>query len=291
MGVLRRRALVFYLLVGTVAGIHTMNEIHTDGDTFSGLRRDSQMLDWPGKVNSAAYDHIAINAKYHNLWEQIITFPLRRPYLFQVIMATFKTWAADAVVQFAERRRRCAVRRAPQIAQAEVKFDWKRSAAFAVFGLVYVGMVQWFLYVTFFTKVFPDAIIFANLPLPDKLQDKMGQFDLIGQVFYDNFIFTCFIYFPLFYIIKEFLQGAEGGSVCRGLDSVPNGLRRYWKSILTDNLAGWAVWIPADIIVFSAPMYLRMPLDHIVSFMWTMIMSALRGAHDSKDDDHEHVEK
>ena len=37
------------------------------------------------------------------------------------------------------------------------------------------------------------------------------------------------------------------------------------------------MWIPGDLLIYSAPMFLRMPLDHALSFIWTMGLSYMRG--------------
>lgn len=207
------------------------------------------------------YNHISSGLTYHNIGEEILTFPGRRPRLFNVLLATCKTWTADAVVQYVESRR-----------SASWRFDMRRSAAFGVFGFLYIGLTQWVFYVTLLTWLFPDAMVFANSPLSVKLQDRTGQIQLAGQVFADC-IFGAFVYFPVFYIIKELMQ--KSGSVSSQLRS---GLDKYRENILSDNLASCALWIPANTLIFAVPMYLRMPLEHCVSFSWTMFMSARRGA-------------
>lgn len=206
-----------------------------------------------------AYDHIAVNVPYHDAWGELTTFPERRPRAFNLVLATVKTWSADAIVQLSSKQHR---------------FDWKRSATFAIFGFIYIGLVQWFFYISVFTRVCPHAIAFANQPISEKLVDRPGQVDLLKQVLLDNFILESLIYFPIFYSIKEVLL--LGGSKAMGT-SITSGLAAYRDNFLQDNLASWAVWIPADLLIFAAPMWLRMPLDHSVSWLWTMFLSYMRG--------------
>jgi len=210
-------------------------------------------------------NRISANVTYSTWWGMVWTFPQRNPREFNVILATMKTWTADAVVQIAVERRRAS-------------FDWRRSFFFAAFGLLYIGLLQWLLYVTILTWIFPAAVVFANAPWSEKLLDQSGQLSMAGQIFVDNFIFNIFVYFPIFYMVKAIMQGT-GPVKSRAMD----GLKKYWKNILGDNLASAAVWIPADVVIFAAPMYLRMPLEHSVSFGWTMFMSATRGASDKAD--------
>jgi len=211
------------------------------------------------------YNHVSVSLAYHNLGEEILTFPERRPRTFNVLLATVKTWTADAVVQSIEKRRNSS------------SFDWQRSLAFATFGLLYVGLLQWVLYVSLLTWLFPDAMVFANAPFSVKVHDRIGQIELLGQVLVDNFVFGVLIYFPVFYMIKELVQGDRYLSLHARLQI---GLHKYWRNIVHDNLASLALWIPAGIFIFAAPMFLRMPLEHGVSFGWTMFMSATRGSAD-----------
>jgi len=236
-----------------------LNKVPLPRDSHADMLQNGAILHIP-------YSHIAINATYTNLWEETLTFPQRRPEEFSVILATCKTWTADAIVQFGERRR-----------GINWKFDWRRSAAFALFGVMYIGLAQWFLYVTVLTWLFPDAMIFANAPLAMKLKDQTGLIDMAGQVFVDIFIFQILIYFPVFYIIKGLIQGKQSF-----WENAKQGLGKYHVNMVADNLASCAIWIPADVVIFACPMYLRMPMEHMVSFGWTMFISAMRGSPDKQ---------
>lgn len=209
------------------------------------------------------YNHIAINVSYAGIQEEIETFPQRKPREFNVMLATFKTFLADSIVQFLEKPSR----------GTSWSFDFRRSAAFVVFGCLYIGLAQWFLYVTVLTSIFPDALVFANSDWATKLTDTEGQLDMLGQVLVDNFVFNIFIYFPAFYLIKGFLQG-DGSVMARAKDA----MYKYSLNFRQDNTRSLCVWIPVDFFVFACPMYMRMPLEHGVSFGWVMLMSFTRGA-------------
>jgi len=229
------------------------------------VARDPDSMLSTGQLLHIPYNHIAVNLTYKNLGEEILTFPQRRPREFNVILATCKTTMADAIVQFAERRR--------GHQWHTWKFDWRRSLSFALFGFLYIGITQWFLMVSVLTWLFPDAMVFANAPLVMKLKDQTGMIDMAGQVLVDNIIFEVLLYFPVFYVLKSVLQGT--GSMA---SNAQTGLNKYWNNIVTDNLISCAVWVPCDVVIFACPMYLRMPLEHGVSFGWTMFISAMRGA-------------
>jgi hypothetical protein len=215
------------------------------------------------------YDHIEVDATYTTVWGEIATFPERRPRTFNLLMATTKSWLADAVVQM----------------RVNKHFDWNRSAAFAAFGFVYVGIMQWFIYVTVLAYLFPHAVIFANEPLAMKYRDVAGQIDLVKQVVFDTFLVQVFIYYPFFYLITEIMKKEDTSThetppakrIGYAFSTVHRVIQKYQRNFWNDNLLALCVWIPSDFIVFAAPMYLRLPLDHMLSFFWTCLLSYLRG--------------
>jgi len=59
--------------------------------------------------------------------------------------------------------------------------------------------------------------------------------------------------------------------------SLWTGLSKYWANCVTDNLYIWALWVPGDAFVYAAPLWMRLPLNHGISFLWTCYLSFLRG--------------
>jgi hypothetical protein len=208
-----------------------------------------------------AGDGISHDIPYEGLWGAITTFPKRKPFATNLIVATVKTAAADALVQSAEGK------------GSWDTFDFKRNAVFTAFGFGYLGVAQWFVYVTVFTRLCPHAVRFSNLPFKEKLKDKVGQIDLFKQVMLDNFVHYTFMYFPVFYTFKELIQG--GGL---NLETVSNALAKYKNNFVKDNLAIWGLWIPCDAVIYAVPVWMRLPLNHAVSAVWTMILSFMRGS-------------
>jgi len=230
----------------------------------------AMILDLPNKVS----EHISVDVPYYNWWQEFYTFPERRPRTFNLILATLKTWMADLLVQMSER-----------VTKNKQGIDWRRSGAFATFGFIYVGLISWFLYVTLFSELCPHAIRFSNEPMDDKMKDEQGQIDLLKQVLYDNFIVQPFIYFPVFYIIRELTQlgisdhlvPSSGQKYNGPMTAIKDASAKYAKNFKEDNLTSMSIWIPGDIFIYAVPMYLRMPLDHALMFVFIMILSCMRG--------------
>ena len=72
-------------------------------------------------------------------------------------------------------------------------------------------------------------------------------------------------------VVKEAVQGPPDTNI------VVDGLGHYVDNFAVDQTKMISVWLPADVILFSAPMWLRLPMRHVVSFGWTAYVSFLRG--------------
>ena len=103
-----------------------------------------------------------------NAWKQFSQIPIKYPFGFGVGISTVKTSASDLLVQ--------------TVVEKKEKIDWKRNAAFAMFGCVYLGGVQYILYVPVFGRLFPNAAAFAAKPIREKVKDTKGMFNVCAQV-------------------------------------------------------------------------------------------------------------
>jgi len=224
------------------------------------VRRSCQVSRPLHGAEAAKGDGISHVIEYTGLWGAITTFPKRKPFATNIIIATVKTSIADIVVQIASGN------------NSFDTFDFKRNAVFTAFGFGYLGIAQWFIYVTVFTRVCPHAVRFSNLPFKEKLTDKLGQRDLFKQVLLDNFVHYTFIYFPVFYTFKELIQG---GGLSK--ETVSAAMSKYYNNCVMDNAAMWSLWIPCDVIIYAVPVWLRLPINHAVSAAWTIILSWMRG--------------
>ena len=114
------------------------------------------------------------------LWSKAKTIPARYPLAFGVVLSGCKTSFSDLLVQ--------------KVVERKEKIDWRRNAAFATFGFVYLGGIQYALYVPIFGRLFPNAAKFASKSLRDKIKDIPGLCNLGLQTFLDQ----C-VHHPLMY--------------------------------------------------------------------------------------------
>lgn len=108
----------------------------------------------------------------------------------------------------------------------------------------------------------------------EKLQDIPGLKALCAQTGLDLTVLTL-IYLPTFYVFKaSIFSGSMDPSVW-----VSSGLDTFQSNFQKDEMDLIKVWLPADLACFSVPLYLRLPVRHVISFVWTAYLSFSRGGH------------
>ena len=183
------------------------------------------------------------------------------PFSTNMGIASTKTAAADLIAQVV-------------IAHTPIaNVDWDRSFLFFVFGALYSGGFQYLYQVNVFKKLF-DVDKFTVQPWADKLKDAKGLQALAAQTSLDLAVLTL-VYLPAFYIFKA---GVFSGSMDPNVWT-STGIDNYTNNFAKDEFDLVRVWLPADLICFSVPMYLRLPSRHAVSFLWTAYLSFARGGH------------
>ena len=194
----------------------------------------------------------------HPTWHAIKKIPKQYPLAFGVVISTVKTSASDLLVQ--------------KVVERKEQIDWKRNIAFGTFGFFYLGGFQYFLYVPVFGRLFPCASKFAAKPLREKVKDIRGMMSLTGQVFLDQCVHHPLMYFPVFYLVKDFV--VNDGKI----PNVGKVLDGYKETMREDLLALWKIWVPATFLNFAfMPMWARIPWVAGVSALWTCVLSAMRG--------------
>ena len=214
-------------------------------------------------------------------WNRLRSIPATYPFAFGVAISCAKTSFSDLLVQ--------------KVVQKREQVDWKRNAAFAAFGFFYLGGVQYSIYVSLFSRIFPGAAAFAAKPLREKLKDTRGMFQVryrlstriqlqklhdshaslfscqvAAQVFLDQCVHHPIMYFPAFYCTRELVMHEK--------PDLNRCLKEYRMNMKEDLHALWKIWVPATLINFAfMPMYARIPFVAGVSLLWSAVLSAMRG--------------
>eukprot|EP00638_Chattonella_subsalsa_P002131 CAMPEP_0117758820 /NCGR_PEP_ID=MMETSP0947-20121206/15633_1 /TAXON_ID=44440 /ORGANISM="Chattonella subsalsa, Strain CCMP2191" /LENGTH=280 /DNA_ID=CAMNT_0005579135 /DNA_START=95 /DNA_END=937 /DNA_ORIENTATION=- len=188
-------------------------------------------------------------------------FAQRFPFANNIMIATLKTAAADLLAQTV-------------IAQVPLgEIDLQRSFLFCLFGAIYLGGFQYLYQVQIFKRLF-DVDKFTSQSWTEKLQDGPGLRALAAQTALDLTVLTI-VYLPTFYIFKASVFSGSGDPSAWFAAGIENYLTNFYK----DEFDLIRVWAPADLICFSVPLYLRLPVRHVVSFVWTAYLSFARGGH------------
>jgi hypothetical protein len=188
-------------------------------------------------------------------------FAMEYPFANNIAIATTKTTLADLIAQVL-------------IAQTPIaEIDYERSLLFCGFGAIYLGGFQYLYQVNMFKKLF-DVDAFTSQPWKDKFKDEDGLKALAAQTAVDLTVLTL-IYLPTFYIFKA---GVFSGSLDPSVWT-SSGIETYQQNFAKDEFDLIRVWLPADLVCFSVPLYLRLPVRHMVSFVWTAYLSFARGGH------------
>mmetsp|Transcript_3706 Transcript_3706/g.9953 ORF Transcript_3706/g.9953 Transcript_3706/m.9953 type:complete len:279 (-) Transcript_3706:348-1184(-) len=197
-------------------------------------------------------------------------FAQENPLANNLLIATCKTAAADLLAQ-------------TLISGTPVgEVDWARVSLFMFFGLFYLGGFQYLYQVQIFKRMF-DVDSFTNQSWGDKLRDGPGLRALAAQTALDMTVLTL-VYLPTFYIFKAGVF-SDAGLLSGDLGAmdpsswVGAGIENFENNFAKDEFDLARVWIPADLVCFSVPLYLRLPVRHVVSFVWTAYLSFARGGH------------
>ena len=188
------------------------------------------------------------------------------PFLFSLTTATAKTAAADAVTQ--------------RYIEGAETIDQRRLGVFTVFGFWYLGCFQYFLYVRCFARWFPAAERFGeHATLAARLGDRAGLLDLAKQVAAGNFLHIPFLFLPCFYLTQEVTTHGMAAA------SPSHALASYRRNLWSDSVSAWTIWIPGHCIFLAVPLYLRLPINHAMSFGYVCVLSLMRGRVGERGDD------
>jgi protein Mpv17 len=161
------------------------------------------------------------------------------PYVAAALTCGTKACAADYVAQ----------KRAP----ASGNIDAARTIAFLVYGAIYQGMAQEFIYNHLYPLWFGTESTVAVV---------------LKKVFFDLLIQTTLVTLPIAYLTKAAIYR----------HSPQQGLGRYWHDIWENGLLTkyFLLWGPVQCITFSiVPEHLRVSFIAVVSFFWLIVLSTV----------------
>lgn len=171
------------------------------------------------------------------------SFYQTQPYQAAFLTCSVKASAADFLTQ---------KRTLDSEREEQSSVDIQRNVAFLVYGGLYQGICQEFIFGTLFPKIFgTDTSLYS----------------VIEQVAMDMLVLTPLLCLPAAYLVKASMSEGE---------SFQQGLEKYWNHVQQEGLLVkyWMLWVPVQSITFSVcPLHLRIPFIAAVSFVWLQILS------------------
>lgn len=182
------------------------------------------------------------------------------PMSFAAGIATTKMTAADLFTQ--------------KVVESRVQIDWQRTAGFASFGFVQIGVIQYNVFSKVLPRLFPGATRLAgHATIGEKLKDLGGIKSVVAMTLFHEFLVTPFEIFPAFYIFHNICSDDV-----KTEDVFSTMLTEYQKNFWEDNKQSICLFIPANLVnFFFMPVHLRTPFATIFGLIWAVMLSATRG--------------
>lgn len=219
-----------------------------------------EVLSSLGGTQSLASTDIANTVGVTAISSALKSFFQTQPYLASFLACSFKASAADVIAQSQEETEddtSSNVSEFESTAMSEV--DVSRNMGFLLYGGLYTGIFQNFLYTVLFPAWFGTEETWSTI---------------LRQVMADNFIFGPLLCLPLGYCFKTAFTAEDGLS----LDSFRRGIEKYTDHVLERGLLTtyWSIWMPAQLMNFSViPLHFRVLFVAAVSFFWFFVLSTI----------------
>lgn len=197
------------------------------------------------------------------------------PYLASFLTCSVKASAADMIAQQQEDNNSDEVSNdslasATSNADASSEMDLSRNLGFLLYGGLYTGIAQNFLYTVLFPAWFGSEETWEVI---------------VRQVLADNLIFGPLVCLPIGYTFKTAFTSEDGLTS----STLRDGLLKYKEDVLERGLLTkyWSIWVPVQFLTFSViPYHFRVVFVALVSFFWFFILSTVSSSEDevaSKD--------
>lgn len=181
---------------------------------------------------------------------EVEAFFITQPYVSAFAICSVKASAADWIDQAQQQQKTC---------------DISRNLSFLLYGGLYQGCVQQFLY----SSVFPD--MFGH---------DLDMLGLASQVGFDMLCVGPLLCLPTAYAVKSLFSDSTDEHETKQ-NALQEGFEKYVHDVSTQGLLFkyWGLWMPVNLFTFSVvPMNFRVVFVALVSFFWIFILSSVAAA-------------
>lgn len=142
------------------------------------------------------------------------------------------------------------------------EIDWRRFWGFMIFGGLYVGIFQYYLYA--------HLINAANFTMITGIASRTGT--AFGVALWDQFMHSPLLYFPMFVLTLKIVEGIPAA------DIIPEAFAKWKREVLDVMYASCFLWLPAQVVNFYfMPPYLVVPFINAVGAVWVVWLSLQAG--------------
>ena len=188
-----------------------------------------------------------------SLWHQ-------NPFVTAAVICAVKAGLADIVAQRYPQQQSYSTSAGGSSSSSNhamvAPFDVRRCLSFMLYGALYQGVAQEFIYNHLYTHLFGSASTPAVV---------------LRKVLFDAFFHNALVCIPMAYVVKAWVFHKSVGSAVRAYrdDVVQHGLLYKY----------YALWMPVNAILFTwVPPRGRIPLMACVSFFWMILLSSTMAA-------------
>lgn len=137
--------------------------------------------------------------------------------------------------------------------KTEEQVEIQRNLAFIIYGGIYQGICQYYIYNVLFPLWFGTGNDLTSVAI---------------KVAFDMLVISPFLCLPIAYLTKSTIYG----------QSIREGFEKYVYDLKNNNL--WvtycSIWLPVQCVTFGlVPEHLRIPFIALVSFFWLIILSTI----------------
>jgi len=212
------------------------------------------------------------------------------PEAFAILLAGMKTGAADIIAQKLasnnnQKKKEISTTNGEKgiiSSSSSFQFDKKRFLTFVLYGGMYLGWFQHFLFTKIYTRLFPLAAVFAKQTLKEKIRNWSGAFAVIQQVSFEAFLHWPWLYIPMYYVIQQLvtiMSSSTNMNIGTIQRLVSEKLRQNWKE---DLFFCWGFWVPCSLINFSTmPLNYQAPFTAFAGLFYMSYFSFRRGGSSS----------
>lgn len=188
--------------------------------------------------------------------EPISSFFYHHRYITAFFVSALKSLFADIIAQKAEKRgKQVDDEEVQNLVPKPFKFQYKRNIAFVIYGGIYGGCFQEYLYNEEFTELFGSS---------------NGLKTAVIKVLFNMFVIAPFLCLPMAYVFKAFVFGM----------TMSSAMRNYIHDVRQKGLVKkyWMVWGPVNTLTFSiVPEHMRITFIASISFFWCIVLSSISG--------------